>query len=186
MTRIANRGSSAGRPSLPPAAARRGICRKRSRGSDAYATRRSSWRPLLRTRPRVQSVFDRPDEGIGYRIGKVQKRAFGEIKVLRAKGLERRADNLPPADQRRMASVFSANDRFAHLFGEGHSRTTNSKPRRKCASEFSSPASCPPPTYHSSQIMPLRSKSSSALSTTSPINLWGQRVEARRQTTARS
>jgi len=32
-------------------------------------------------------VFDRPDEGIGYRIGKVQKRAFGEIKGLRAKGL---------------------------------------------------------------------------------------------------
>ena len=64
-------------------------------------------------------VFDRPDEGIGYLIGKVQKRAFDEIKVLRAKGLERRADNLPPADQRRMASVFSANDRFANSFGEG-------------------------------------------------------------------
>ena len=48
------------------------------------------------------AVFDRPDEGIGYRIGKVQKRVFDEIKVLRAKGLERRADNLPPADQRRM------------------------------------------------------------------------------------
>jgi len=56
---------------------------------------------------------------IGYRIGKVQKKAFDEIKVLRAKGLERRADNPPPADQRRMAWVFSANDHFANLFGEG-------------------------------------------------------------------
>ena len=59
------------------------------------------------------------DEGIGYRIGKAQKRAFDETKVLRAKGLERRADNLLPADQRRMALMFSANDRFANSFGEG-------------------------------------------------------------------
>jgi len=49
----------------------------------------------------------------------IQKRAFDETKVLRTKGLERRADNLPPADQRRMAWVFSANDRFANSFGEG-------------------------------------------------------------------
>ena len=35
-------------------------------------------------------------EGIGYRIRKVQKKVFGEIKGLRVKGLERRADNLPP------------------------------------------------------------------------------------------
>ena len=38
-------------------------------------------------------------------------------KVLRAKGLERRAFNLPPEDQRRMALVFSAYDRFANSFG---------------------------------------------------------------------
>ena len=31
----------------------------------------------------------------------------------------RRADNLPLADQRRMASVFSAKDRFVNPFGEG-------------------------------------------------------------------
>ena len=54
---------------------------------------------------RNTQLFDRPDEGVGHRNGKVQKRAF-EIKGLRAKGLERRADNLPPADQRRMAWVF--------------------------------------------------------------------------------
>ena len=64
-------------------------------------------------------AFDRPDEGTGYRIDKAQKKAFDEIKGLRAKGLERRADNLPPADQRRMARVFSANDRFENSFGEG-------------------------------------------------------------------
>ena len=62
----------------------------------------------LAANPPQGTVFDRPGEFIGYRIGKVQKRAFDEIKGLRAKGLERRADNLFPADQRRMASVFSA------------------------------------------------------------------------------
>ena len=41
------------------------------------------------------------------------------MKILRAMGLERRADNLPSADQRRMAWVFSANDRFENSFGEG-------------------------------------------------------------------
>ena len=45
-------------------------------------------------------------------LGKVQKRAFDETKVHRAKGLEQRADNPPPADQRRMAWMFSANDRL--------------------------------------------------------------------------
>ena len=50
----------------------------------------------LAANPPQSSVFDRSDEGIGYRIGKVQKKAFDEIKVLRTKGLERRADNLPP------------------------------------------------------------------------------------------
>jgi len=39
--------------------------------------------------------------------------------VLRTKGLERRADNFLPADQRRMAWVFSANDRFKNSFGKG-------------------------------------------------------------------
>jgi len=38
------------------------------------------------------AVFDRPDEDIGYRIGKVQKKAFDETKVLRTKGLERRCE----------------------------------------------------------------------------------------------
>ena len=42
----------------------------------------------LAANPPQSTVFDRPDEGIGYRIGKVQKRALDEIKVLRAKGLE--------------------------------------------------------------------------------------------------
>ena len=48
-----------------------------------------------------------------------KKKAFDEIKALRAKGLERRAVNLPPEDQRRMALVFSAYDRFANSLGEG-------------------------------------------------------------------
>ena len=42
--------------------------------------------------PPQSAVFDRPDEGIGYRIGKVQKKAFDETKVLRTKGLERRCE----------------------------------------------------------------------------------------------
>jgi len=66
-----------------------------------------------------------------------------------------------------------------------HSRTTNSKPRRRRASESSSPALSPSPTYHSS-LMPLRSTSLSALSAEAFKNLWGQRAEARRQTTTRS
>jgi len=41
----------------------------------------------LAANPPQSAVFDRPDEGIGYRIGKVQKRAFDEIKGHRAKGL---------------------------------------------------------------------------------------------------
>ena len=73
----------------------------------------------LAANPPQSAVFDRPDEDIGFRIDKVQKKAFDETKGLRAKGLERRADNLPPADQRRMAWVFSANDRFENSFGEG-------------------------------------------------------------------
>ena len=73
----------------------------------------------LAANPTQSAVFDRPDEGLGYRFGKVQKMAFDEIKGLRAKGPERRAGNLPPEDQPRTASVFSANDRVANSFGEG-------------------------------------------------------------------
>ena len=66
--------------------------------------------------PPQSAVFYRPDEGLGYRIDNAQKRALGEIKGLRAKGLERRAGNLPPAvlqaDQRRMALLLSTNGRF--------------------------------------------------------------------------
>ena len=76
-------------------------------------------------------AFDRPDEGTGYRIDKAQKKAFDEIKGLRAKGLERRADNLPPADQRRMASVFSAND-TSPMASSGHAAAapTNTQNKR--------------------------------------------------------
>ena len=73
----------------------------------------------LAANPPQSAVFDRPDEGFGYRIGKVQKRAFDEIKDLRARGLELRAGKLPSADQRRMAFVFSNKDRYANSFGEG-------------------------------------------------------------------
>ena len=50
----------------------------------------------LTANPPQSTVFDRPDEGIGYRISKAQKKAFDETKVLRTNGLERRADNSPP------------------------------------------------------------------------------------------
>ena len=41
----------------------------------------------LAASPPQSAVFDRPDEGFGYRIGKVQKRSFNDIKGLSAKGL---------------------------------------------------------------------------------------------------
>ena len=59
------------------------------------------------------------NEGIGYRIGKAQKKAIDEIKVLRAKGLERRAVNLPLRTSGVWPLVFSAYDRFANSLGEG-------------------------------------------------------------------
>jgi len=40
----------------------------------------------LTTNPPQSAVFDRPDECISYRIGKVRMRAFDETEVLRAKG----------------------------------------------------------------------------------------------------
>ena len=42
----------------------------------------------LAANPPQSAVFDRPDEGLGYRIDKAQKTAFDETKGLRAKGLE--------------------------------------------------------------------------------------------------
>ena len=122
------------------------------------------------------------------------KKAFDEIKVLRAKGLERRAVNLPPEDQRRMASVFSAYDRFANSFGEGAPlRSTpfsNDEFRVAVQSRLGVPLTCLKPYINqplkSNKIMPLRSTSLSTLSAATSKNLWGRRVEARRQTTARS
>ena len=114
----------------------------------------------LAANPPQSAVFDRPDEGLGYRIGKVQKRAFDEIKGLRAKGLERRAGNLPPEDQRRMASVFSANDRFANSFGEGAPlRSTpfsNDEFRVAAQSRFGVPLTCLKPFIN----QPLKSNAS--------------------------
>ena len=115
-TRIANRRRSAGQPSSPPAAARRGRCRKRSRGSNACATRRSSWRALLRTRPRVQSSTGRT------RASATASARSRKGPPTRSRSSAPRASSdapiTPPADQRRMASVISANDRFSNSFGE--------------------------------------------------------------------
>ena len=110
--------------------------------------------------PPQSAVFDRPDEGIGYRIGKAQKKAFDEIKALRAKGLERRAVNLPPEDQRRMALVFSAYDRFANTLGEGAPlRSTpfsNDEFRAAAQTRFGVELTC----LRSSTNLPLKSNAS--------------------------
>ena len=114
----------------------------------------------LAASPPQNAVFDRPDEGFGYRIGKVQKRAFDDIKGLRAKGLQRRASELPPADQRRMASVFSANDRFANSFGEGaplrSNPFSNDEFRVAAKSRFGVPLTCLKPFIN----QPLKSNAS--------------------------
>ena len=117
-TRIANRRSSAGQSSSPPAAARRGRCRKRSRGSDAGATRRSSWRALLRTRPRVQSSTGRT-RASATASARSRKRPSTRSRSSAPRASSDAPITSPPADQRRMAWVFSANDRFASSFGEG-------------------------------------------------------------------
>ena len=96
----------------------------------------------LAANPPQSAVFDRPDEGIGYRIGKAQKKTFDEIKVLRTKGLERRADNLPPLQTSgawpgcfRPTTIFQTRSARGRPCDRHHSRTTNSKPRRRCATE---------------------------------------------------
>ena len=141
--------------------------------------------------PPQSAVFDRPDEGIGYRISKVQKKAFDEIKVLRTKGLEQRADNPPPADQRRMAWVFSANGRFENSFGEGAPlRTTpfsNDEFQAAAQMRYGVRLTC----LMSSTDLPLKSNASAPDKFVDAFgrnikSLWGQRVEARRQTTPRS
>ena len=74
----------------------------------------------LAANPPQSVVFDRPagrGPQLSHRQG--QKRAFDETKGLRAKGFERRAGNLLPEDQRRMASLFSVNVRFSNSFDEG-------------------------------------------------------------------
>ena len=76
-------------------------------------TRRSSRQDLLRTRPGVKSSIGRTRASaielelgliqshmaqkpvLRYRTGKAQKKAFDEIKGLRAKGFERRAGTPP-------------------------------------------------------------------------------------------
>jgi len=123
----------------------------------------------LAANPPQSAVFDRPDEGIGYRIGKVQKRAFDETK-----GPPPRASSDAPitfslqtsgAWPRCFRSTIVLQTRSARgrPCYRHHPRRTNSKPRRRRASESGSPASGPLPTYHSS-LMPLRSTSSSTLS----------------------
>ena len=100
----------------------------------------------LAANPLQSAVFDRPDEGFGYRTGKVQKRAFDETKDLRARGLERRAGNPPSADQRRMALVFSAKDRFVNSFCEGAPlramQFSNDEFRVAAQSRFGVPLTC--------------------------------------------
>ena len=116
----------------------------------------------LTANPPQSAVFDRPDEGSGYRIGKVQKRAFDEAKDLRARGLERRAGDLPSADQRRMAVVFSNKDRFANSFGEGAPvrsiKFLNDEFRVAAQSRFGVPLACLRPYTN----QPLTSNNASA------------------------
>ena len=115
----------------------------------------------------------------------------GDIKGLRAKGLQRRASELPPADQRRMASVFSANDRFSNWLGEGAPlRSTpfsNNEFRVAAQSRFGIPLTCLKPLIN----QPLKSSTSAPDKFVDAFgnnikNLRGRRVETRRQTAAHS
>ena len=71
--------------------------------------------------------------GRGHRLSHRQgpEGAFDEIKALRAKGLERRADNLPPADERCMASVLTASDRFANSLLRRAATRMRARPRTR-------------------------------------------------------
>ena len=107
------------------------------------------------------------------------------------KDLQRRAIDLPSADQRRMASVFSANDLFANSFGEGAPlRSTpfsNDEFRVAAQSLFGVPLTCLKPFIN----QPLKSSASAPNKFVDAFgnnikNLRGRRVEARRQTTTHS
>ena len=90
-----------------------------------------------------------------------------------------------------MAMVFSANDRFANPFGEGAPlrsiRFPNDEFRVAAQSRFGVPLTCFKP--HTNQ--PLKSNASANDKFADAFgknlkDLWGRRVEARRQTTTRS
>jgi len=132
----------------------------------------------LAANPPQSAVFDRPDEGIGYRIGKVQKRPS-----TRPSSSAPRASSDAPITSPLQTSgawpgcfwpttVLQTRSARGRPCERHHSRTTNSKPRRRCATESGSHASGPPPTYHSSQ-MPLRPTSSLTLSAAASNSLWG-------------
>ena len=129
----------------------------------------------LAANPPQSAVFDRPDEGFGYHIGKVQKRAFDEIKDLRARGLELRAGELPSADQRRMAFVFSAKDPFANSFGEGAPVRSigfsNDEFRVAAQSRFGVPLACLKPYTNQSL------KSNNASATDKVVDAFGNNLK---------
>ena len=71
----------------------KGMHKQRTQKAWGHAAQRG-WARLrcLGARSHCYCCLDTTPHGIGYLIGKAQTRAFGEIKGLRAKGLERRAD----------------------------------------------------------------------------------------------
>ena len=91
-----------------------------------------------------------------------------------------------------MASVFSANDRFASSFGEGaplrSAPFSDDEFQAAAQMRFGVRLTC----LMSSTDLPLKSNIASVTDKTADAfgsnikNLWGQRAEARRQTTTRS
>jgi len=103
----------------------------------------------LAANPPQSAVFDRPDEGLGYRIGKGQKKAFDEIMASAPRASSDAPVISPHENQRRIASVFSANDRFANSFGEGvplrSTPFSNNEFRVAAQSSFGVPLTSPKP-----------------------------------------
>jgi len=138
----------------------------------------------LAANPPQSAVFDRPGEGIGNRIGKVQKRAFGEINVLRAKGLERRTDTPPLQTSGAWPRCFRPAIVFANSLSEGaplrSAPFSNDEFQTAAQTRFGVRLTC----LRSSTNLPLRSnafatdKFVGAFGNTTK-SLWEQRVEAR-------
>ena len=69
--------------------------------------------------PPESILWDAPDEGFGYKLSKIQQLVIDDIKAYRLLGLIRRAKELLPNDQRRMAFLTSHECKFSNCICSG-------------------------------------------------------------------